>query len=561
MGCGMVPRDHRHDGRQTVTVSLRPYQQQFKDAIESAWTSGAKNVIGVLPTRGGKTFVFTVINSDGKHSVTIVHRQELVGQISLSYARLGVRHNIIAPQKVINFCIALHVRKTGRSWFDPAAPAHVAGVDTLIRRFKPGDPWCQKIQRWTLDEAHHALAENKWGKAVALFPNARGLGVTATPIRSDNRSLHAAQGGVFDALVQGPVMRDLIDLGNICEYRIVAPESSINEALLKIGSTGDYTAASVKAAQRATITGDIVDAYQRHTPGQQAIVFNTDVEDAVKTAERFNDAGIPAAALSAKSTDDERQKQADAFATGKLQVLTNVDLFGEGYDVPTCSVVIMARRTASFGLFCQQFARCLTPDDGKTHGTIIDQVGNVLSMAATHGLPDTPRRWSLWKDEKQRGTARNPDATPVRICTGCAMVYEAVRKQCPFCGTVHTPEGRGAPDLVDGMLSEMSPELLAKLRAAKAARDAPEPAIPYGVADYVARGIRNRHRDTQAALARLSDVMQQWGGRRLAAGDDDAAMQARFFHRFGVDVLSAQSLNERSALELADQIQETLTDE
>lgn len=542
-----------------MTVTLRPYQRDLIRDIQAAWDGGARNVLAVMPTGAGKTVTLSAMNTDGAPSCTIVHRQELVGQISTTYARTGIYHNIIAPQPVINFCIQQHVKTVGRSFYDPKAPAHVAGVDTLIRRFDPTDRWCRMVKRWTTDECHHVLRENKWGTACALFENARGLGVTATPIRADRKSLHIDQGGVFGALIEGPNMRDLIEWGNLCDYRVIAPQSGIDEALLKIGSTGDFTAASSKAAQRATLTGDIVQTYQDRVPGSRAIVFCSDVAQAQDVADKFAEAGVPAAALSAKSTDAERAGQVEAFAAGRLRVLTNVDLFGEGFDVPACDVVIMARPTASFGLFVQQFGRCLRPADGKTHGTIIDHAGNVVRMAQTHGLPDTPRRWALWQEAGRASTRANPDAIPVRICPACALTYEAVRMACPFCGAEHVPAGRGAPEQVDGILSEMSPELLATLRMARAARHADQPAVPYGADERVVAGINARYRRTLQAQATLADVMATWGGIRRAAGDDDTAMQARFFHRFGVDVLTAQTLNERQSLELADLIRETMT--
>jgi len=540
-----------------MTIKLRPYQTALIDSIRAEWHAGNHNVLAVMPTRSGKTVTFAALNADGVPSCTIVHRQELVGQISRTYAATGIYHNIVAPQPVINFCIAQHVRTTGRSYFDPRAAISVAGVDTLIRRFKPGDKWCRTIKRWTVDEAAHVLRENKWGKACALFPDAHGLGLTATPIRADKKSLHADQHGVFNALVQGPGMRDLIDIDMVCDYRVIASQTGIDEALLRIGSTGDFTQASTKAARKSELIGDVVETYLQHIPGEQAIVFAVDVQDAKDIAARFVAAGVKAASLDATSNDSHRQQQFDHFSTGRLQVLTNVDLFSEGVDVPSCNAVIMARPTMSFGLFCQQFARCLTPAPGKPYGVIIDHVGNVMRMAATHGLPDTPRNWQLWQ-EPGRGATRNPDAIPVRVCPECALAYEAIRMDCPFCGAAHIPAGRGAPEQVDGILAEMSAELLTTLRAGASRHTADEPAIPYGASEIVVAGIRARHRRNQAAQASLAGAMRAWGGVRLAAGDTDTAMQARFYHRYGVSVLEAAGLAEKTALELRDSIMETL---
>jgi superfamily II DNA or RNA helicase len=538
-----------------MTLTLRPYQTQLIEDIRAKWHSGARNVLAVMPTGAGKTVAFAALNADGERSCTIVHRQELVGQISKTYATMGTYHNIVAPQSVINFCIRLHIAATGRNFYDPRAAVSVAGVDTLIRRFKPGDAWCNSVRRWTLDEAHHGRQDNKWGIAAALFPNAKGLGVTATACRGDDKSLHADQGGLFHELVQGPGMRDLIDAGSLADYRVFAPQVGIDEALLQIGKTGDFTANSAKAAQKAEMIGDVVESYLTHIPGKQAIVFASGVQDAKDIAEQFRARGVPATALDGTNNDGHRMDQVARFETGETRILTNVDLFGEGFDVPACEAVIMARPTASFGLFVQQFGRALRPFEGKSHGVIIDHVGNVVRMAAKHGLPDTPRTWTLWQDQTRK-TAGNPDAVPVRVCPECLLTYEAVVFKCPYCGAVHVPAGRSSPDQVDGVLSEMSLELLATLRAGADKIQAAEPAIPYGASAIVAAGIKARHRRNQAAQASLSDAMQRWGGMRLAAGDSDAAMQARFLFRFQVDVMSAQGLAERAALELRDAIME-----
>jgi len=169
-----------------------------------------------------------------------------------------------------------------------------------------------------------------------LFPNAKGLGVTATACRGDNKSLHADQGGLFHALVQGPGMRELIDAGSLCDYRVFAPESGINEALLQIGKTGDFTANSAKAAQKAELIGNVVESYLTHIPGKQAIVFASGVQDAKDIAEQFMARGVSAVALDGTNNDGHRMEQVARFETGETKILTNVDLFGE---VLTCQLV------------------------------------------------------------------------------------------------------------------------------------------------------------------------------------------------------------------------------
>lgn len=542
-----------------MSVTLRPYQNKLVANINEAWSTGHKNILAVMPCRSGKTVVFTSINADQTPSCTIVHRQELIGQISATYARVGVPHNIVAPQPVINYCISEQIKAAGRQFYHPNAPVTVAGVDTLIRRFKPDDRWSKNIQRWVLDEAHHGLQKNKWGKAVELFSQAHGLGVTATPIRADRKSLHIEQGGLFHSLVQGIGMRELIDMGNVCDYRAIAPEPSINEAELKIGSTGEFTDSSArKAAHKSQIVGDVVSTYMQHTPDKSAIVYTVDVAQAVELAEKFRQSGVSAASLDGKTPDAVRQETVDKFTCGQIKVLTNCDLFSEGLDLPGVDVVIMARPTMSFGMFVQQFSRCLTPASNKPHGIIIDHVGNVLRMAARYGMPDTPRRWQLWREEGTR-QQRDPDAIPHRVCEACALTYEAITMTCPYCGHRREPEDRGVPEQVDGILAEMSPGLLQQLRMAKADIWRDSPAIPVGASDAIIGAKLKQHIQKQTAHRMLSEVMEMWGGVQLAAGHSDTQMQARFLHRFGIDVMSAQGLPAAAAIKLTEQIRSALT--
>lgn len=395
---------------------------------------------------------------------------------------------------------------------------------------------------------HHVLASNKWGKGTAMFPNAYGLGVTATPLRADRKSLHIDQGGVFSDMVLGPTMRDLINEGALCDYRIFAPPASIDRASLDVGATGDFTGPSMRAAaHKSKIVGDIVGHYRKLVSGKRAICFVVDVEQAVEMAQAFRDAGYRAEAVSANTPEAIREQIIAKFAAGKLDILCNVDLFGEGFDVPAVEVVIMGRPTESYGLYVQQFGRALRVLKGKTHGIIIDHVGNVKR----HGLPDAPRVWTLFNEERGKRTQRDPDAIPVTACPSCFMAYEAFHPKCPFCGHKPEPAGRSLPEQVDGDLVELDPKVLAEMRG-----EADRLMVPLTgtVNDPRSAVIARNWAARTEAQRELREVIATWAGPWHAQGASDSEIMRRFYFKFGVDVMTAQTLGTTEATELKDRI-------
>lgn len=533
-------------------ITLRPYQRTQIDQIYGHWQQGARNVINVLPTGGGKTVEMAAIASElVVPGVAIAHRKELINQISRAMATFNVPHNIIAADTTVKSCIAAHVERFGRSFYDPRAKFTVSSVDTLSARSDKLLQWANTIGLWMCDESHHLLSDNKWGKAVTMFPNAYGVGFTATPVRADRRSLARVQKGVFDAMVVGPSMRTLIDAGSLCNYRIFAPPASIDRAQIKIGASGDFSHDSmVKVVHESKIVGDIVASYQKFAGGKRGITFVTDVEQAVEVAKAFKAVGVRAEAVSAKTPDAVRESLMRKFEAGLLDQLVNVDLFGEGLDVPAVEVVSMGRPTESYGLFVQQFGRALRILDGKSHGLIIDHVGNVVR----HGLPDAKRTWTLIADQRGKRSTRDPEVMPVTTCSDCFKAYEAVTPACPYCGFKPEPAGRSRPEQVDGDLFEMDPAVLAQMRDQVDRIDG-APLIPYGATDIVAAAIRRTWSERQDAQDALRQRIAEWAGVWKHRGADDPEIYRRFFHTFGTDVMTAQTLNARDALELKGRIE------
>lgn len=537
-------------------MKLRNYQLDLAEKIELEWGLGAKNVLLSLPTGAGKTVLFTKIMADHVGPcVAIAHRQELVGQMSVTLGRHGVRHRIIAPKSVIRFVIGLHLDEfNGGSYYDPKSLKAVAGVDTFIRRQEELAYWLPKVTLWVQDEAHHVVRTNKWGKAVAMIPNARGLGVTATPTRADGRGLGRDADGVFDVLINGPSMREIIESGYLSDYRIFAPKTAdLNLSSVPVTSSGDYSKPKLSRAVRSSkIVGDVVHWYGHIARGKLGITFVTDIETGTEIAAKYRSDGVPAEVITHKTNDRTRAAILKRFKRREILQLVNVDLFGEGFDLPAVEVVSFARPTASYGLYAQQFGRGLRILEGKDRAIIIDHVDNVIR----HGLPDGQQYWSLNRREKKQ-QAKGSEA--LRVCPECTGVYHRIAKACPYCGFEPVPVRRSAPEFVDGDLYELDAEALAQLRGDIAKVDMSAGAYK----TYLTRrgcpqiGINSNiraHLRTQLAQAKLRDVIARWAGAERAKGRPDWESYRRFYLDYGIDVLSAQTLGEKQAIELSERI-------
>ena len=531
-----------------MSMQNRPYQTKFTKDIFDAWESGATDVLGVMPTGGGKTKVFSdIIRQVG--GVAIAHRRELVGQMSATLARNEVYHRLVAPDAVIREAVTRHMQDFGRSYHDSNASVAAAGVDTLIGRDLGA--WAQRVPLVVTDEGHHVLKDNKWGKARAMFPNARGLGVTAVPERADGKGLGRGADGVYDYMVVGPDTTELIRQGYLCNYRIYAPTSDINLASVPVSdATGDYSkTALVEATRRSGMVGDIVTSYLKIAPGTLGVSFLPSVELAAETAANFRNAGVPAEVVSAKTPDALRASILRRFAAREVLQLVNVDLFGEGFDLPAIETVSHGRATKSLNLYRQMCGRALRPMPGKAHARLIDHVGNWV----TNGIPDAPRVWSL-NGRERRSRGAPDDLIPVKACPACTAVFERCLIACPYCGHTPQPRGRTAPELVDGDLYELDPSVLDRLRRAASAIMTDEPRVPYGATAVVRGAVWKRHVEHIRAQAELRDAISWWAGHKRAAGVVDSVAYRVFYLKYGIDVASAQTLNTRDATVLAERV-------
>jgi DNA repair protein RadD len=407
-------------------MELRPYQTEIVEGCRAAFRAGQSSTLVQLATGGGKTVLGSfMVNGSSKRGLVcwwLVHRRELLSQASRTFHSMGIDHGLIA----------------GGRPTDLTHRVQIGSVQTVARRLDVLPP----PDLIVFDEAHHTGAA-QWQQIYDHFPNAKKIGLTATPWRLDGVGL----GRWFETMIQGPTVADLIAAGSLSQYRLFAPSSVDTSA---VGTAmGDFKRDELAAIMdKPTITGDAVQHYLRLARGKRAVAFAVSIEHSRHIAAQFQAAGVAAEHVDGTMDVGARDAAVARFIAGETLILSNAELFGEGFDVPAIEAAILLRPTKSLSLHLQQVGRALRPCDGKAEAIILDHAGNSL----THGLPDDEREWSLEDRPKKRKKSAAPEV-PVRQCSKCFRVFSPAPK-CPGCGYV-VPIAARQVEEVAGTLAEV----------------------------------------------------------------------------------------------------------
>lgn len=417
-------------------MTLYPDQTAFLDEARALFRSGVRRVLGQAPTGFGKTIIFTEMArsaaAKGKRVDILVHREELLDQ---TVAKLGVPCGVVAPGR----------RMTQH-------PIQVCMVQSLARRLHKRRAPDLIIP----DEAHHCPA-GTWATVMSAYREAYVFGLTATPVRLDGKGL----GDQYEALVCGPSVADLIERGRLSPYTMFSVADIDVRGISK--RAGDFDRRELAdAADKPKLIGNAVHHYRRHADGLPFIAFCTSVQHSEHVARAFCDAGYRVRAVDGTTPKDVRRADVQALARGELDGLTNCALFTEGVDVPVLSCVIDLKPSRSLTNVMQAWGRGLRMHDGKEQCIILDHAGN----AARHGLPDTPREWSL-DVTKKRTTQEMPDVQH-RVCPACFACHQPAPR-CPQCGHVYQVEQREVQQ-VEGDLVQVMVDPLRAARAREQAR-------------------------------------------------------------------------------------------
>lgn len=378
--------------------TLRPYQQDGLSRILAAYAGGARSVLMVLPTGGGKTSIFATLAAQVPGRVLIlVHRRELATQATNRLREFGADFGLIMAGEAPK----------------PNARIQVASVQTLIRRKAP--PAALVI----CDEAHLSTADT-WRAILDQYPHAKILGVTATPWRMAGKPLI----GAYDASVVVSTPADLRAAGYLCPYNGF---SYLNPDLREIKTVGGEfnEQQSAAAMMKPTIVANVVEQWKRHASDLSTVVFAVTVEHSKKLTAEFLAAGVRAEHLDGATSVEARRAILARVSSGVTQVLCNVGVAVEGLDIPRLKCCVLARPTRSLARAIQMMGRVRRPWNG-----VAARIHDHAFVIPTHGLPDAPRDYTLSAALER---TPDPEAIPsLSTCPTCFALFEGV--MCPACG-------------------------------------------------------------------------------------------------------------------------------
>lgn len=437
-----------------MSLILRPYQEELITSVKVGFRQKHRGILIQLPTGGGKTATTASLvhrtSAKGNGAWFLVHRRELIKQSMRAFDKEGIRYGVIA------------------AGFPPNArePVQIGSIGTVINRMHR-----YPIPRVVIfDECHH-LSAASWRKLYLQFPQARFIGLSATPSRTDGQGLKE----FFDLMVHGPSMRWLIDHGYLSPFRLLQPDQQIDVDGVNV-RMGEYNRTQLeKVSNKPKITGNAIAHYKQHCEGGRNLIFAVSVKHSMEIVRQFSEAGYPAIHLDGETDDYVRDKALEDFERGKILHVSNVELFGEGFDCPTIECLTDLAPTKSIGRYLQRHGRALRPTyaDGfdletqedrckaieasdKPFAILLDHAGN----SHRFGNPDADREWSLEGRELKK---KDKGVLAPRICPACFASSPGMASHCASCGEPFERGGRQV-DQVDGTLTDANKDAIERHR-------------------------------------------------------------------------------------------------
>ena len=408
-------------------MRLRPRQEKFVNLVCEALNT-RKNTLGVAPTGAGKTVMLSAVagRMDGT-GLVLQHRDELVTQNAKTF-------------HAVNPGNAMTLYTAGNKRWARERGGWTFGMIQTVANALEGMPAFDNV---IVDEAHH-ISSNTYLKVIAALrtknPNIKVLGVTATPIRGDKKTLAS----VFDNVADVITIRELIDGGFLVKPKTFVVDVGVQDQLRDVRKLpADFDMDEVaRIMDHDVVTEKVVESWKEKAGNRQTVIFAATVAHAEHVREAFASAGVAAAVVNGSMADAERKACLASFDAGRIQVVINVAVLTEGWDCQPVSCVVLLRPSSYKSTMIQMIGRGLRPVDPERYPGVIKHDCIVLDFGTSilmHGSIETDGHLGGGDVKDCPGcNARVPGSC--RECPVCGFAFpmpitEAVVKVCKACGT------------------------------------------------------------------------------------------------------------------------------
>ena len=277
-------------------IKLFDYQEDMKERIEKALRLH-RSVMAQMPTGTGKTYLLTAVidsfvsNNPMEKVWIVAHRRELVSQIDETVRKF---HSYSASN---TSSLLSSVKAMSIQW--------------LMRHY---DEIEEEPGMIVIDEAHHALAKT-YKEMWERFPNAKFLGLTATPCRLNGKGFT----DLFDVLVQSWSVPEFISKGRLATYDFVSIKSDgvtqrLIDSLQKRGADGDYQNKEMDMLlNKKPSIERLYRSLEEYGKGRKGIVYAINISHANAIAEFYREHGIAAVAIDSKTPSSLRKELIERF--------------------------------------------------------------------------------------------------------------------------------------------------------------------------------------------------------------------------------------------------------
>jgi len=351
-------------------MKLRTYQQDAFDATLRSLREGNNPVVAV-PTGGGKSAIAAALvdrfRSNGGYTLLLTHNRELISQNHKTLARYS---NV---EGVGVYCAGLGKWDIGTS----ATYASIQSIYTKPELLpEPSAIIVDECQLVTPSDSNAKM----YNAVLSHFPNARRIGLSATPYRYDSGLVYKGEGCWFDDLAIDIKFNELVAMKYLSPLVGVLTSTHLELEDVDV-SGGEYDSSQVDNLITEPWLKELLRNVVNLSTGRNAwLMFSLSVRAAALAARIANEMGVKSDFV--YGGDPERFDKLKRWESGETTLMVNCQILTTGYDRPDIDVIIDCAPTESLGKHIQKLGRGARIADGKTNCLIIDACGNLQRLGS-----------------------------------------------------------------------------------------------------------------------------------------------------------------------------------